>query len=70
VGRVVSSSGQVIVGGQRIHVGRAHRGKVVDVLVEPRYLKILDQGTTIKVVARKSTKEVNRFKATGRAYVS
>ena len=70
VGRVVSGTGQVTVGGQRVHVGRAHRGKVVDVLVESRYLKILDQGTTIKVVARKSTKEVNRFKATGRAYVS
>jgi hypothetical protein len=70
VGRRVSSSGQLIVGGQRVHVGLAHRRKVVDVLVEPRYLKIIDQGSTIKVVARKSTKEVNRFKAFGKAYVS
>jgi hypothetical protein len=70
VGRRVSANGQLIVGGQRVHVGLAHRRKVVDVLVEPRYLKIIDQGTTIKVVARKSTKEVNRFKAFGKAYVS
>jgi transposase InsO family protein len=70
VGRRVNSSGSVIVGGQRVYVGLAHRRKVVDVLVEPRYLKIIDQGTTIKVVARKSTKEVNRFKAFGKAYVS
>jgi len=70
VGRRVSADGQVIVGGQRIHVGNAHRRKIVDVLVEPRYLKIIDQGTTIKVVARKTTKEVNRFKAFGKAYVS
>ena len=70
VGRRVSSSGSVIVGGQHVYVGIAHRRKIVDVLVEPRYLKIIDQGTTIKVVARKTTKEVNRFKAFGKAYVS
>lgn len=70
VGRRVSSDGSVIVGGQRIHAGRVHRRKIVDVLVEPRYLKIIDQGTTIKVVARKTTKEVNRFKAFRKAYVS
>ena len=70
VGRRVGSDGSVIVGGQRIHAGLAHRRKIVDVLVEPRYLKIIDQGTTIKVVARKTTKEVNRFKASGKAYVS
>jgi transposase InsO family protein len=70
VGRRVSSSGSVTVGGQHVYVGIAHRRKIVDVLVEPRYLKIIDQGTTIKVVARKTTKEVNRFKAFGKAYVS
>jgi transposase InsO family protein len=70
VGRRVSSSGSLIVGGQHVYVGLAHRRKVVDVLVEPRYLKVIDQGATIKVVARKTTKEVNRFKASGKAYVS
>jgi transposase InsO family protein len=70
VGRRVASNGQITVGGQRIHVGLAHRHKVVDVLVEARYLKIIDQGTTIKVVARNTPKEVNRFKAFGKAYVS
>jgi hypothetical protein len=70
VGRRVSSSGAIVVGGQQIYVGRAHLRKVVDVLVEGRYVKIIDQGTTIKVVARKTTKEVNRFKAFGRTYIS
>ena len=44
--------------------------KTVEVLVEPRYLRVIDQGTTIKVVARNTPKEVNRFKASGKAYVS
>ena len=70
VARRVSSSGVIGVGGQRVVVGSAHRRKIVEVLVEPRYLRIIDQGTTIKVVARKTTKEVNRFKAFGKAYVS
>ena len=70
VGRRVSASGDVLVGGQRIYVGRAHRCKTVDVLVDQRYIKILDQGTTIKVVVRKTPKEVNRFKASGKSYFS
>jgi transposase InsO family protein len=70
VGRRVWSDGSISVGGQRIHVGLAHRRKVVDVLVEQRYLKVIDQGTAIKIVARKTTKEVNRFKASGKAYIS
>jgi len=70
VGRRVSSSGAIIVGGQQIYVGRAHIRKVVDVLVEGRYLKIIDQGSTIKVVPRKSTKEVSRFKAYGKTNFS
>jgi hypothetical protein len=70
IGRLVSSNGTIVVGGQKIHVGRAHLRKTVEVLVEERYLRITHQGTTIKVVARNTPKEVNRFKATGRAYVS
>jgi transposase InsO family protein len=70
VGRRVSSSGDVIVGGQRIYVGQAHCRKTADVLVDQRYIKILDQGSTIEVVFRKTPKEVNRFKAFGTPYIS
>ena len=36
VGRRVSSSGAILVGGQKIQVGRAHRRKTVEVLVDQR----------------------------------
>ena len=51
VARRVSSSGVIGVGGQRVVVGAAHRCKTVDVLVDHRYLHILDNGTTLKIVA-------------------
>jgi transposase InsO family protein len=70
VGRRVSPSGEITVGGQRIHLGLTNATKTVEVLVEARYLRVMDQGTTIKVVARNTPKEVNRFKATGKAYGS
>ena len=67
VARRVSSSGVIGVGGQRVVVGSAHRRKIVEVLVEHRYLRIMENGTTLKTVARNTTKEVNRFKASGKA---
>ena len=67
VGRRVSSSGVIAVGGQRVVVGSSHRRKIVEVLVEHRYLRIMENGTTLKTVARNTTKEVNRFKASGKA---
>jgi transposase InsO family protein len=70
VSRRVSVTGAIAVGGQKIQVGRTHRRKTVEVLVEQKYIRITDQGTTIKVVARNTPKEVNRFKAFGQAYVS
>ncbi len=70
IGRLVDANGAISVGGQKIRVGHAHIRKTVDVLVEQQYLRITHQGTTIKVVARNTPKEVKRFKATGRAYVS
>ena len=70
VGRRVSRSGDITVGGQRIHLGLTNATKTVEVLVETRYLRVMDQGATIKVVARNTPKEVNRFKATGKAYGS
>jgi hypothetical protein len=70
VGRRVSPSGDITVGGQRIHLGLTNATKTVEVLVEARYLRVMDQGATIKVVARNTPKEVNRFKATGKAYGS
>lgn len=67
VARRVSSSGVIRVGGQRVVVGSAHRRKIVEVLVEHRYLRIMENGTTLKTVARNTPKEVNRFKASGKA---
>ncbi len=66
VARRVSSHGRIKVGGQQVVVGSAHRRKIVEVLVEARYLRVMDQGATIKTVARNTPKEVNRFKATGK----
>jgi transposase InsO family protein len=70
VGRRVCATGVITVGGQRVVMGRAHRRKTVEVLVEQRYLRITHQGATIKVVARNTPREVNRFKATRGGYVS
>jgi len=67
VGRRVSSTGVICVGGQRVVVGSGHRRKIVEVLVEHRYLRIMENGTTLKTVARNTPKEVNRFKASGKA---
>ena len=67
----MSPSGDITVfGGQRIHLGLTNATKTVEILVEARYLRVMDQGATIKVVARNTPKEVNRFKATGKAYRS
>ena len=55
VGRRVSPSGDITVGGQRIHLGLTNATKTVEVLVEARYLRVMDQGATIKVVARNTT---------------
>lgn len=67
VARRVSANGSIRVGGQQVIVGSSHRRKTVEVLVEHRYLRIMENGTTLKTVARKSTKEVKRFKAPGKA---
>ena len=67
VARRVSSSGSIRVGGQQVVVGSSHRRKIVEVLVEHRYLRIMENGTTLKTVARNTTKEVRRFKASGKA---
>ena len=48
VARRVSSSGVIGVGGQRVVVGSAHRRKIVEVLVEHRYLRIMENGATLK----------------------
>jgi hypothetical protein len=62
-----SANGVIRVGGQRVVVGSAHRRKIVEVLLEHRYLRIMENGTTLKTVARNTTKEVNRFKTSGKA---
>ena len=67
VARRVSTSGSIRVGGQLVVVGSSHRRKIVEVLVEHRYLRIMENGVTLKTVARNTTKEVKRFKASGKA---
>jgi transposase InsO family protein len=67
VARRVSAQGAIQIGGQKVIVGTSHRRKIVEVLVEHRYLRIMENGTTLKTVARNSTKEVKRFKASGKA---
>jgi hypothetical protein len=63
VDRVVSIQGAIQVAGQRIQVGRVHARKVVHVGVEDTALTVYDGDAVLLVVPRRSTKDINRFRA-------
>ena len=65
VTRVVSSQGGLMVAGTKIHLGHAHRGKVVTVVIEDSQFRILHEGTQLAVCARTVIKEVTRRSASG-----
>jgi len=65
VSRVVSSQGSLMVAGTKIHLGHAHRGKIVTVIVEDRQYRILHDGTQLAACPRAVIKEVTRRSASG-----
>ena len=67
VTRVVSSQGGMMVAGVKIHLGHAHRGKVVTVVIEDSQFRILHEGTQLAAHPRTVIKEVTRRSASGHA---
>jgi hypothetical protein len=65
VQRVISSNGALTVAGAKLHVGHAHRGKIVIVALEDTQFRILHQGQELAVHPRTVIKEVNRLRASG-----
>ncbi len=65
VTRVVSSQGGLMVAGVKIHLGHAHRGKVVTVVIEDSQFRILHEGTQLTAHPRTVIKEVTRRSASG-----
>jgi hypothetical protein len=67
VQRKVSERGGIQVAGQRIQVGLPYARRIVTVEVQDTIFRILDdEDEVLKVVARTTREEVNRFKAQGR----
>jgi transposase InsO family protein len=65
VTRVVSSQGAMMVAGTKIHLGHAHRGKVVTVVIEDSQFRILHEGIQLATHPRTVIKEVTRRSASG-----
>jgi hypothetical protein len=63
VDRVVCIQGTIQVAGQTVRVGRVHSRKVVRVLIEDATLTVHDGQAVIVAVPRRSTTDVNRFRA-------
>ncbi|WP_141961744.1 IS481 family transposase [Actinoallomurus bryophytorum] len=65
VQRVVSSSGALMIAGTKFHIGHAHRGKVVTVVLEDTQFRVLHQGQELATHPRTTIKEVTRTRASG-----
>ena len=65
VSRVVSSQGSLMVAGVKLQVGRAHRGKVVTVMIDDTQFQIIHDGTQLSACPRTVIKEVTRRSASG-----
>ena len=66
VQRTVSHSGAIVVAKQKVQVGLRYARTIVNVEVDERTLKVLnDAGEVLKEVARTTDMEVNRFKTWG-----
>ncbi|WP_131768697.1 IS481 family transposase [Candidatus Protofrankia californiensis] len=63
--RKVHASGRIMVAGQNIKLGLAHRGKIVTVVIEDTHLRILHGEEEIAVRPRRSTAPITRFHVTG-----
>ena len=63
--RVVSSQSALMVAWMQIHLGHAHRGKVVIVIIEDSQFRILHDGTQLSTLSRTVIQEVTRRSARG-----
>jgi biopolymer transport protein ExbB len=61
--RRVSSRGGIQVACQRIQVGMTHAGKIVTVVTENNSFQLVIDGETVAVVARATSREIDRYKA-------
>lgn len=64
--RKVPVDGVVMVGGQRLRIGRAHAGKAVTILIEDTVFRVLDGDVELSTHARTSDKPIRQFKAVAR----
>jgi hypothetical protein len=60
----VHASGRILVAGQRIKLGPRHRGKLVTVVVEDTYLRVLHGEEEIAVRPRRNLTPITRFHVT------
>ncbi len=63
--RKVHASGRIMVAGQNIKLGLAHRGKIVTVVIEDTHLRILHGDEQIAVRPRRTTAPITRLHTTG-----
>ena len=63
--RKVHASGRIMVAGQRIKLGPRHRGKLLTIVIEDTYLRILDGDEEIAVRPRRNLKPITRLHVTG-----
>jgi transposase InsO family protein len=63
--RRVHASGRIMVTGQRIKLGPRHAGKLVTVVIEDTYLRVLHNGEELAVRPRRSLTPITRLHVTG-----
>lgn len=63
--RKVHTNGQITIAGQGITLGRRHKGKIVTVVVEDTFFRILDGDEEIAVRPRENLAPITRFHVTG-----
>ncbi|PKV79664.1 transposase InsO family protein [Nocardia fluminea] len=63
--RKVHTNGRVTIAGEGVQVGRGHSGKIVTVVVEDTFFRILHGDEEIAVAPRRSLAPITRFHVTG-----
>ncbi|MFE6848800.1 IS481 family transposase [Streptomyces sp. NPDC057686] len=61
--RKVPPDGRVMVGGERLRIGRAHAGKTITIIIEDTCLRVLDGETELATHPRTSDKSARRVQA-------
>ncbi len=61
--RKVPPDGRIMVGGQKLRVGRTHFGKIVTVIVEDTIFRVMDGDVEISTHPRKSNRPIRQYRA-------